>query len=88
MEGRKLWHQSKCKHNKTILGFMNIHTHSSIPKIVLVCILWAAALKTKKKGLSVNIFNTKVVIEDTVFMYPTGDEITISTRGHLSHAKV
>ena len=21
-------------------------------------------------------------------MYPTGDEITISTRGHLSHAKV
>ena len=45
--------------------------------------------KKKKKALyfSVNVFSTKVVIEDTIFTSPTGDGTAI-IRGHPSHAKV
>ena len=43
----------------------------------------------KKKALysSVNVFSTKVLIGDTIFMSPTGDRTAIS-RGHPSHARV
>ena len=37
--------------------------------------------------LSVNVFSTKVLIEDTVLTSPTGDGTAI-LRGHPSHAKV
>ena len=37
--------------------------------------------------LSVKVFNTKVVIGDTIFTSPTGDGTAI-LRGHTSHAKV
>ena len=37
--------------------------------------------------LSVNVFSTKVVIEDTIFTFPTGDGKVI-LRSHPSHAKV
>ena len=37
--------------------------------------------------LSVKVFNTKVVIGDTIFTSPTGDGTAI-LRGHPSHAKV
>ena len=41
----------------------------------------------KSLYLSVNVFSTKVLIGDTIFTSPTGDETAI-LRGHLSHAKV
>ena len=49
-------------------------------------------LDQKKKiffsvSLSVNAFSTKVLIGDTIFTSPTGDETAI-LRGHPSHAKV
>lgn len=51
---------------------------------MLACILWVAALKTKNiKVYSVNVFDTKALIEDAVLMDLTGDGINISTRGHL-----
>ena len=37
--------------------------------------------------LSVNVFSTKVLIEDTIFTSPTGDRTT-TLHGHPSHAKV
>ena len=37
--------------------------------------------------MSVNVFSTKALIEDTIFTSPTGDGTTI-LRGHPSHAKV
>ena len=37
--------------------------------------------------LSVNAFSTKVLIGDTIFKSPAGDETAI-LRGHPSHAKV
>ena len=37
--------------------------------------------------LSVNVFSTKVLIEDTIFTSPNGDGTAI-LRGHPSHVKV
>ena len=37
--------------------------------------------------LSVNVFSTEVLIEDTIFKSPTGDRSAI-LRGHPSHEKV
>ena len=36
--------------------------------------------------LSVNVFSTKVLMEDTIFTSPTGDGTAI-LRGHPSHAR-
>ena len=47
-------------------------------------------VSTKKAlylSMSVNVFSTKVLIENTIFTSPTGDRATI-LRGHLSEAKV
>ena len=45
--------------------------------------------KVKKKALdwSVDVFSTKVLIEDTIFTFPTGDGTAIFSC-HPSHAKV
>ena len=37
--------------------------------------------------LSVNVFSTKVLIRDTIFMSPNGEGTTI-LRGHPSHVKL
>jgi len=38
-------------------------------------------------SLSINVFSSEVLIEDTIFMSPTGDAAAILC-GHPSHAKV
>ena len=43
--------------------------------------------RPKILSLSVHAFSTKVLIGDTIFTSPTGDETAI-LRGHPSHAKV
>jgi len=43
--------------------------------------------KNNESYLCVNVFITKVLIEDTIFTSPTGDGTAI-LRGHPSHAKV
>ena len=50
-------------------------------------ILPLTPLSKQKKAfyLSVNVFCTKVLIGDTIFKSPNGDETTI-LRGHPSHA--
>ena len=56
--------------------------HTGVPRTV------RRDLKKKKAlYLSVNEFNTKVLIGDTIFTSPTGDGTAI-LRGHPSHAKV
>ena len=52
--------------------------------MILICV---AVLKIQKNGLSINVFSTKILIEDTIFMSPTGDGSAILC-GHPSHAKV
>ena len=37
--------------------------------------------------ICVNVFSTKVLTEDTIFTYPTGDKTAISC-GHPSQARV
>ena len=44
-------------------------------------------LKKKALYLSVKVFNTKVLIGDTIFTSPPGDRTAILS-GHPSHAKV
>ena len=44
-------------------------------------------LKNNALYLIVNVFNTKVLIRDTIFTSPTGDGTAI-LRGHPSHSKV
>ena len=39
-------------------------------------------------SLSVNVFNTEVLIEDTIFTPPAGDGAAILRRGHPSQVKV
>ena len=36
--------------------------------------------------LTVNVFSTKVLIEDTIFMFTTGDRTAV-LHGHMSHVK-
>ena len=45
------------------------------------------AFKNNVTYLSVNVFSTKVLIEDTIFMSPTGDGTTC-TDLYSSHTKV
>ena len=52
--------------------------------MILICI---AVLKIQKNGLSINVFSTKIIIEDTIFTSPTGDGSAI-LYGHPSHTKV
>ena len=52
--------------------------------MIRICV---AVLKIQKNGLSINVFSTKILIEDTIFTSPTGDAIAILC-GHPSHAKV
>ena len=51
---------------------------------VSLCLVLA---NTKVLSLSINVFSTKVIIEDTIFTSPSGDGTAI-LRGHQSHAKV
>ena len=43
--------------------------------------------RKKKLNLSVNVFSTNLLIGNTIFTSPTGDETAI-LRGHSSHANV
>ena len=52
--------------------------------MILICV---AVLKIQKNGLSINVFSTKILIEDTIFTSPTGDGSAILC-GHPSHTKV
>ena len=52
--------------------------------MILIC---AAVLKIQKNDLSINVFSSKILIEDTIFKSPTGDGTAILC-GHPSHAKV
>ena len=52
--------------------------------MTLICV---AVLKIQKNGLSINVFSTKILTEDTIFTSPTGDGTAILC-GHPSHAKV
>ena len=52
--------------------------------MILICV---AVLKIQKNGLSINVFSSKILIEDTIFTSPTGDGSAILC-GHLSHTKV
>ena len=45
------------------------------------------AIQYNEVYLSVNVFGTKVLIEDTILTSPTGDGTAI-LRGHASYAKV
>ena len=47
----------------------------------------AMLIKKKALYLSVNVFSTKVLLEDTIFMSPTGDGTAILC-GHPSLPKV
>ena len=48
---------------------------------------WVSIKKNALFYLSVNVFNTKILIGDTIFASPDGDGTAI-LRGHPSHAKV
>ena len=50
-------------------------------------LIFVAVLKIQKNGLSINVFSSKILIEDTIFKSPTGDGTAILC-GHLSHVKV
>ena len=52
--------------------------------MILNCV---AVLKIQKNGLSINVFSTKILIEDTIFTSPTGDGTAILC-GLPSHTKV
>ena len=52
--------------------------------MILICV---AVLKIQKNGLSINVFSSKILIEDTIFTSPTGDGSAILC-GHPSHTKV
>ena len=52
--------------------------------MILICV---AVLKIQKNGLSINVFSSKILIEDTIFKSPTGDGTAILC-GHPSHVKV
>ena len=52
--------------------------------MILICV---AVLKIQKNGLSINVFSSKILIEDTIFTSPTGDGTAILC-GLPSHAKV
>ena len=52
--------------------------------MILICV---AVLQIQKNGLSINVFSTKILIEDTIFTSPTGDGTAILC-GLRSHVKV
>ena len=52
--------------------------------MILICV---AVLKIQKNGLSINVFSSKILIEDTIFTSPTGDGSAILC-GHPSYTKV
>ena len=63
--------------------------HSFLTRLDFTYMIIATKIFKKKNALylSVNVFSTEVLIEDTILTSPTGDGTAILL-GHPSHAKI